>query len=160
MLDQPDVALPPRFLSPAQLLVLAELPPLRDSLLSLVLPALLVLLDSLDEVPLLLASLASSLLLLVSPVLLASLALRVSLLEVLLPLDSTPLLDDEKLKAGSNFCDTHAKSNLVQYDIPGYKGRNKISAAVREWEIWNIFARNHCYDQGWRLVMLKMTSGL
>jgi hypothetical protein len=96
-------------------------------------------------------------------VLLASLAPQASLLEALLLLDSTPLLDDKEAEeAASNFCDTHAKANLVQYDITGYKreGR-KISAAFREMGDLEYFSLgNHCYDQGWRLVMLNMTSGL
>jgi hypothetical protein len=65
----------------------------------------------------------------------ASLALLDFLLAVLPLLDSTLLLDDKKLYASSNFCDTHAR-NLVQYDVP--ENGEKIFAAVREWENWNI----------------------
>lgn len=46
----------------------------------------------------------------------------------------------KKLKAGSNFCDTHAKANLVQYDIRDIKGRGeRYLRLLEKWEIWNIF---------------------
>lgn len=121
MLDRPVVALRLRFPWLARLLVLVEAFPLLDSLRS---PALLVLLACLDllvladEVPLLLASPASSPLRQASQVPQASPALLDSLLAALLLRASTPLLDDERLYASSTFCDTHARNLVQNMNVP------------------------------------------